>query len=96
MNSGDYTIVFNTDSGHTLQVYFYYNRCWYPDGSNSYGNISARWRDIGNKYYLTFFDDNYSNPYVDVYVTYKNIGGSRPGSYVTGRIFALVDSNDIQ
>ena len=95
-NTGDYTINFNTDSGHTLQIYFYYSRCWYPDGSSSYGSISARWRSIGDSFYVTFFDDNFSKSYVDVYVTFKNIGGWKPQDYVTGRLFALVDSRDLE
>lgn len=93
-NSGDYTVNFDTDSGHTLQIYCYYSRCWYPDGASAYGDISARWTNLGNRNYVTFFSDQYSNSYVDTYVTFKNIAGYRPGSY-DGRVSALVDSNDL-
>ena len=93
-NEGDYTVNFNTDSGHTLQIYCYYSRCWYPDGASSYGDISARWTNLGNRNYVTFFSDQYSNSYVSTYVNFKNIAGYRPGSY-DRRVSALVDSNDI-
>ena len=85
---------FDTDTEHTLRIYCYYSRCWYPDGADSYGDISARWTSLGNRNYATFFSDGGSNSYVDTYVTFKNIAGYRPGSY-DGRVTALVDSNDL-
>lgn len=93
-NSGDYTVNFNTDTSHTLQIYCYYSRCWYPDGASSFESISNRWTNLGSNKYITFFSDSGSNSYVETYVTFKNIAGYRPGNY-DGRVSALVDSNDI-
>ena len=50
---------------------------------------------MGNSRYLTFFDDSRSNPYVDKYVNFTVINGSRPENYKTGYVFALVDSRDM-
>lgn len=93
---GDYTANFNTDSGHTLQIYFYYMRWAYPDGASSYASISTVWRSMGGQRYMTFFDDSRSNAYVDVYVTFASIGGYKPNNYTTGRLWALVDSSDME
>ena len=51
---------------------------------------------MGNQRYMTFFDDSRSNAYVDVYVTFASIGGYRPNNYTTGRLWALVDSSDME
>ena len=86
---------FKTDSGHTLRLNVYYMYWGYPDGNNGYNGISSIWRSMGNSRYLTFFDDSRSNPYVDKYVNFTVINGSRPENYKTGYVFALVDSRDM-
>ena len=67
----------------------------YQDGSSGYSGVSSAWRSMGNNRYITFFDDTRSNPYVDVYVNFNVINGSRPANYKTGYLFALVDSRDM-
>ena len=92
-NLGDCSVRFNTDTGHTIQVYCYYSRCWYVDG-NGYSDLFSLWINLGSNKYLSFFSDSVSNPYVSAHVTFDNVIGYRPSEY-DGRISALVDSNDI-
>lgn len=85
---------FKSDTEHTLKLNMF-NMYWgYVDGNNGYTSVST-WRSIRENRYITFFDDNRSNPYVDVYVNFTEINGYRPGNYKTGYLFALVDSRDM-
>lgn len=86
---------FKTDSNHTLRLNIYYMYWGYQDGGSGYVSVSSSWRSMENNRYLTFFDDSRSNPYVDTYVNFTIINGSRPANYKTGYLFALVDSRDI-
>ena len=92
--TSDCFVNFKSDSNHTLRFYTYYLYWGYQDGSSGYDYIT-RWRSIGSNRYLTFFDDNTSNPWVDVYVNFTTINGYRPSDYKTGYLYSLVDSRDI-
>jgi len=95
IKTADCSVVFNTDTSHTIRL-FMWNMYWgYIDGGGSYRVITT-WRSIGDNKYLTFFDDSRSNPYVDVYVNFSTINGYQPQNYKTGYVFALVDSRNLE
>ena len=91
-------INFATDTSHILKLNVYYMYYGYDSQETSGGGyiyVTNFPYNLGDNYYLTFFNDSYSSSRVNTYVNFTTINGYRPQSYVAGYVFAIINKNDI-